>query len=127
MKSPLLMFPSVLPIYPLRDVTNLSFVILQLLVSAVPVVYPPQAMRHNSLSRTLGGPVKLPVPPSSGTENRLVGAKPGSRVRVGAHAPFLYKTEIFRPAERSGASVKSSPNFLLSRDVEVFVLERGEG
>ena len=93
MKSPRLVSPSVLPIYSLRDVRNLSFAILQLLVAAAPAVFPPQATKPDFLSRTGGGDaVRLRATPPSGTENPPVGAKPSKHVRVGTHVPSLCKT-----------------------------------
>ena len=70
MKPPSLISPSVLAIYSLRDLTNLSFAILQLCVSAVPVAFPLQATMRDSPSRTLGGIGKLVATSSSGSEKR---------------------------------------------------------
>ena len=120
MKPPSLISPSALAIYSLRDLTNLSFAILQLCVSAVPVAFPLQATMRDSPSRTLGGIVKLVAPSSSGSE-KPCHACPAA-LRLWEHVPLRVQSRRFQPTERWEAAAKSYYNVLLSRNAKVFVL-----
>lgn len=110
MKPPSLISPSVLAIYSLGNLTNLSFAILQLCVSAVPVAFPLQATVRDSPSRTLAGIAKL-----------MASAFPGSeRPRRARSGPVLGGTAHPSCTEQAiQAHGGMGCNLLLSRDAKV--------